>query len=67
MVVYQGWFSGLTARFFNWKLESHETVERLPAKNVGIKCWPDMSDYTTSYHNRLLPSGNGQTGNGFLL
>src|SRR6266481_3174770 len=60
MVGYQGWFSGSdNSPNGNW---SHwSTTGGTPSpSNVGIKCWPDMRDYTTSYQTAFANLGNGQ-------
>jgi len=65
MVGYQGWFSGLNdgSPIGNW---NHYCNSGTPsANNVGIKCWPDMRDYTTSYHTAFANLGNGQPANVF--
>ncbi|MFI1002482.1 xylosidase [Streptomyces galbus] len=61
-VGYQGWFAakGDGAPIDGWWHWSHDWSKPPSPANTGIKCWPDMSEYTRTYRTGYADLGNGQ-------
>jgi hypothetical protein len=61
-VGYQGWFAAIgdgspINAWWHWAPNSGQAPS--PSNN-GIKCWPDMREYTTGYQTGFAALGNGQ-------
>ncbi|MEV6012767.1 xylosidase [Streptomyces sp. NPDC051976] len=61
-VGYQGWFAckGDGAPIDDWWHWSPDASRPPSPSNTGIKCWPDMREYTKSYPTAYAKLGNGQ-------
>jgi hypothetical protein len=61
-VGYQGWFAckGDGAPIDDWWHWSPDAGRAPSPANTGIKCWPDMREYTKSYPTAYAHLGNGQ-------
>ncbi|MFI1091227.1 discoidin domain-containing protein [Streptomyces sp. NPDC020917] len=61
-VGYQGWFActGDGAPINGWWHWTQNWGQPPSPTNTGIKCWPDMRDYTHGYQTSYANLGNGQ-------
>jgi chitodextrinase len=61
-VGYQGWFAciGDGAPINGWWHWTQNWSQPPSPTNTGIKCWPDMRDYTNTYQTSYAALGNGQ-------
>src|SRR5882757_476751 len=61
-VGYQGWFAciGDGSPINAWWHWSPNSGQAPSPSNNGIKCWPDMREYTTGYQTGFAALGNGQ-------
>ena len=61
-VGYQGWFAciGDGAPINGWWHWTQNWGQPPSPSNTGIKCWPDMRDYTHGYQTSYAHLGNGQ-------
>jgi hypothetical protein len=61
-VGYQGWFAciGDGAPINAWWHWSPNSGQAPSPSNNGIKCWPDMREYTKTYQTGFAALGNGQ-------
>lgn len=61
-VGYQGWFAciGDGAPINGWWHWTQNWGQPPSPTNTGIKCWPDMRDYTNTYQTSYAALGNGQ-------
>ncbi|MFI6625253.1 discoidin domain-containing protein [Streptomyces sp. NPDC050528] len=61
-VGYQGWFAcmGDGAPINGWWHWTQNWSQPPSPTNTGIKCWPDMRDYTSTYQTSYAALGNGQ-------
>ncbi|MFE2431679.1 xylosidase [Streptomyces sp. NPDC059373] len=62
-VGYQGWFacSGDSAPINCWWHWSPNAQQSPSPSNTGIKSWPDVREYTTTYKTAYANLGNGQS------
>ncbi|MEU6852274.1 discoidin domain-containing protein [Actinacidiphila alni] len=61
-VGYQGWFAciGDGAPINGWWHWTQNWGQTPSPSNTGIKCWPDMREYTHTYQTGYAALGNGQ-------
>ncbi|MFC4031671.1 xylosidase [Streptomyces polygonati] len=61
-VGYQGWFAakGDGAPINGWWHWTQDMGQAPSPSNTGIKCWPDMREYTHTYQTAYANLGNGQ-------
>ncbi|MEV6113107.1 discoidin domain-containing protein [Streptomyces sp. NPDC052109] len=61
-VGYQGWFAciGDGAPINGWWHWTQNWSQPPSPSNTGIKCWPDVRDYTKTYQTSYANLGNGQ-------
>ncbi|MYS21106.1 hypothetical protein GA0115240_125527 [Streptomyces sp. DvalAA-14] len=61
-VGYQGWFAakGDGAPINGWWHWAQDMGQAPSPSNTGIKCWPDMREYTHTYQTAYANLGNGQ-------
>ncbi|WP_329129135.1 discoidin domain-containing protein [Streptomyces sp. NBC_01476] len=61
-VGYQGWFAciGDGAPINGWWHWTQNWGQSPSPSNTGIKCWPDMRDYTHGYQTAYANLGNGR-------
>jgi hypothetical protein len=61
-VGYQGWFAcaGDGAPINGWWHWAQDWSRPPSPSNTGIKCWPDMRDFTHGYQTAYANLGNGQ-------
>ncbi|MER5409160.1 discoidin domain-containing protein [Streptomyces sp. NPDC002769] len=61
-VGYQGWFAciGDGAPINGWWHWTQNWGQSPSPSNTGIKCWPDMRDYTRTYQTSYAAFGNGR-------
>ncbi|MFC4033194.1 discoidin domain-containing protein [Streptomyces polygonati] len=61
-VGYQGWFAcvGDGAPINGWWHWTQNWGQSPSPSNTGIKCWPDMREYTHGYQTAYANLGNGQ-------
>ena len=61
-VGYQGWFAciGDGAPINGWWHWTQNWGQSPSPSNTGIKCWPDMREYTKGYQTGYAALGNGQ-------
>ncbi|MBM9505389.1 discoidin domain-containing protein [Actinacidiphila acididurans] len=61
-VGYQGWFAciGDGAPINGWWHWTQNWGQPPSPSNTGIKCWPDMREYTKGYQTAYANLGNGQ-------
>ncbi|MBB5621247.1 hypothetical protein HDE69_002308 [Pedobacter cryoconitis] len=63
-VGYQGWFScagdGSPFSFFWWHWAQGNNFPTGEASSIGIKSWPDMREFTTSFQTGFPNLNNGQ-------
>ncbi|MGW3310093.1 discoidin domain-containing protein [Streptomyces sp. NPDC001073] len=61
-VGYQGWFAciGDGAPINGWWHWTQNWGQPPSPANTGIKCWPDMRDYTNTYQTSYAALGNGR-------
>ncbi|MGQ4481644.1 discoidin domain-containing protein [Streptomyces sp. SAS_276] len=61
-VGYQGWFAciGDGAPINGWWHWTQNWGQPPSPTNTGIKCWPDMRDYTNTYQTSYAALGNGR-------
>jgi hypothetical protein len=61
-VGYQGWFAapGDGSPFNGWWHWSQDASQAPSPTNKGLKSWPDMREYTTTFKTNFANLGNGQ-------